>query len=80
MTTHEERARQILAQAEADNAEHPIGVGKHRVWRIAEALAKAEAQRDQLVALLHSLRASGLKIDQMHDVDRALADVDKENA
>lgn len=57
MTTHEDRARQILEQAEQDNAEHPIGISKHRVFRIAEALAEAEAQRDRLRPLVAELLA-----------------------
>jgi len=45
MTTHEDRARSILDQAAADNAERPIGITKHQIRRIAEALA----QRERLV-------------------------------
>ena len=82
MTTHEQRARQILAQAEADNAEHPIGVGNHRVQLIAKALEESEARRDRLAAALRESHGC-VPCDGMEEmgecfVCEALAEVEKE--
>lgn len=47
---------------------------------LRDRCCRAEAQRDRLVAVLRGLQETGLCIDQMAVVEKALADIDKENA
>ena len=50
------------------------------VRELVDRLEKAEAQRNRAVATLRALWCHGLRIDQMHIVETALAAIDKENA
>lgn len=52
MTTPEDVARELLDQAQADQATHPIGVTKHRIRRIANLVRDRFDQTNYAMTVL----------------------------